>query len=121
MYSARYSCQILIKLEFSRQIYEKTRISNFMKIRPAGAEVFHTDGVQIDTKLTVTFRNCANAPKNHSPHAQLRYNAAFQTQNSAQPFASAASPNGPLPHLTTSPPYNLQFPTLYLISRPSFP
>jgi hypothetical protein len=39
-----------------------------MKIRPAGAELFHADGRtdgQTDmTKLVVAFRNIANAPKN---------------------------------------------------------
>jgi hypothetical protein len=30
MLSTRYFCQILVKLEFSRQIFEKTQISNFM-------------------------------------------------------------------------------------------
>ena len=60
-----------MKLEFSRQIFEKnTKISDFMKIRPVGAELFHTDG-QTDgrtdmTKLIVAFRNFANAPKNGS-------------------------------------------------------
>ena len=35
-----------------------------MKIRSVGAELFHAEG-QIDTtKLTVVFRNFANAPKN---------------------------------------------------------
>jgi len=38
MESARYSCQILMKLEFSRQFSENT-LSNFMKIRPVGAEL----------------------------------------------------------------------------------
>jgi hypothetical protein len=34
-----------MKPEFSRQIFEKdAQISNFMKIRPVGAEVFHMDG-----------------------------------------------------------------------------
>ena len=39
---ARYSCTILMKLEFSGQIFEKkiyTNISNFMKIRPVGGRV----------------------------------------------------------------------------------
>ena len=39
-----------------------------MKIRPVGAEQFHSDrrmGGRIDrTKLTAAFRNVANAPKN---------------------------------------------------------
>jgi hypothetical protein len=44
--STVYPCQILIKLEFSRQIFEKkkTQISNFMKIRRVGADLFHADG-----------------------------------------------------------------------------
>ena len=44
MQSFRYSCQILMKLEFSRQIFEKSSLSNFMKVRPMEAELFHTDG-----------------------------------------------------------------------------
>ena len=36
-------------------------MSNLMKIRPAGAELFHADRVEIDMKLTVAFRNFANA------------------------------------------------------------
>jgi hypothetical protein len=30
-------------LEFSRQIFRKTQISSFVKIRPVGAELFHVD------------------------------------------------------------------------------
>jgi hypothetical protein len=59
-------------LEISRQISENTQISNFVNIRPEGAEVFHVDGLaggwtdrRTDmTKLIVAFRNFANAPKN---------------------------------------------------------
>ena len=43
-YPLRYSCQILIKLEFSQQIFGNPHISNFMKIRPVGAELFHEGG-----------------------------------------------------------------------------
>jgi len=43
MKSTRYSCPILMKLEFHRQFFfENIEISNFMKIHPVGAE--HTDG-----------------------------------------------------------------------------
>jgi hypothetical protein len=35
-----------------------------MKIRPVEAELFHADGQTDMTKLTVAFRNFANAPKN---------------------------------------------------------
>jgi len=34
----------LMKLGFYRQIFENTNISNFMKIRPVGAKLFHADG-----------------------------------------------------------------------------
>ena len=41
----RYSCRILIKLKFSRQIFEKkTQISTLIKIRPVEADLFHADG-----------------------------------------------------------------------------
>jgi hypothetical protein len=52
-------------------VSKNTQISNFMKIRPVGAELFHTDGQtdrQTDKKdLTVAFRNFANVPKKKEP------------------------------------------------------
>ena len=42
VWSTGYSSSILMKLEFSRQTFEK--YSNFMKIRPVEAEVSHADG-----------------------------------------------------------------------------
>jgi hypothetical protein len=42
-----------------------------MKIRPVGAALFYADREETDmTKLTVAFRNFANAPKNdlHDSH-----------------------------------------------------
>ena len=59
MQRTRYSCQILVDL-----FEKKSQISNFMKIRPVGAELLHVDGKTDTTKLTVAFRNFANAPKN---------------------------------------------------------
>jgi hypothetical protein len=46
MCSTPYGCQILVKLEFSRHIFEKknTKISNFMNVYPVGADLLHTDG-----------------------------------------------------------------------------
>jgi hypothetical protein len=32
-----------MKLEFSQRIFQNTQISNFMKIRPVGAELFRAD------------------------------------------------------------------------------
>jgi hypothetical protein len=58
-----------MKLEFSQNIFEKkSQISNFIKMHPMGTELFHADA-RMDrqthmTKLTVTFRNFENAPKN---------------------------------------------------------
>jgi len=52
-----------MKLEISRQIFEKTKISNFKKIRPVGAELFHADRRTVTTKLIVAFRKRLNAPK----------------------------------------------------------
>jgi hypothetical protein len=55
-----------MKLEFSQQIFKNNLISNFMKIRPVGAEFFHagrrTDR-QKKTKLVVVFSNFVKAPK----------------------------------------------------------
>jgi hypothetical protein len=42
--SIRYACQILMKFEFSRQIFEKAPTSNFVKVRPVGAELLQADG-----------------------------------------------------------------------------
>jgi len=39
------------------------QISNFMKIRPVGAELLHADRRTDMTKLTVAFRSFANVPK----------------------------------------------------------
>jgi hypothetical protein len=75
MYSIHYSCQILMKLEFSGYIFEKNIAKlHFMTNRPVETDLFHTDrrsDRQIDrrtdmTKLIVDFRNFANTPKNES-------------------------------------------------------
>ena len=49
----------------STDFLKNAQISNFMKIRPVGAELFDADE-QTDRhdKLIVAFRNFANAPKN---------------------------------------------------------
>ena len=47
-----------MKHEFSGQIFEKFVISNFILIRPMGAELFLRTDVQKDmTKLIVAFRS----------------------------------------------------------------
>jgi 23S rRNA A2030 N6-methylase RlmJ len=42
---------------------EKAKISNFIKICPVGAELFHADRQTDMTKLVVAFHNFANAAK----------------------------------------------------------
>jgi hypothetical protein len=69
MLSTLLSCPILIKLEFSREIFENFHISNFTKICPVEAELFHADGradrrTDRNEKLLVFLRNFAKAPKN---------------------------------------------------------
>ena len=62
----RYSCPILMKHEYSRQIFEKYSNINFMKIRPVRAALCHADKLtdgQTWRKLVVDFRNFMNTPK----------------------------------------------------------
>jgi hypothetical protein len=42
--SASYSCQILVTLNFLDIFPKNTLLSNFMYIRPVGAELFLADG-----------------------------------------------------------------------------
>jgi hypothetical protein len=56
-----YYRQILIKLGFSRQIFEKS--SNFMTIRPLEAELFYAHGQADRTKLIVALRSLTKAPE----------------------------------------------------------
>jgi hypothetical protein len=54
-----------MKLEFSGQSFEKnSKISNMIKIRSVGVELFHAERQTYMMKLIVSFRNFANAPKN---------------------------------------------------------
>ena len=48
MQSSRYSCQILIKLEYSRQIFEKenTHMSNFMTISQFSRQIFENTNIK---------------------------------------------------------------------------
>ena len=79
MYSARYSCQIFIKLEFS-QILEKYSNVKFHEHPSSVSRVFpcgRTDGRTDITKLTDALLNFAKAPKitqhiNPQSHAAAR-------------------------------------------------
>jgi Fe-S-cluster formation regulator IscX/YfhJ len=70
------SCPLLMKLEFLNIFSKNPQISNFVKIRPVEAELFHEDR-QTDgrtdrwadmMKSIVAFRNFADAPK----HSNLK-------------------------------------------------
>jgi len=60
-------------LNFIDRYSKNAQISNFIKTRPVGAELFHADGRmdrQTDmTKLIVCFRSFTKAPKNQSVNA----------------------------------------------------
>ena len=48
---------------FSTEGRKKAQMSNFIKICPVGKEIFHADGRTDMQKLTLAFRNFANASK----------------------------------------------------------
>ena len=51
-------------LKFHDRLSKSTQISSIMKIRPVGAELFHTESRRTDVpKLMVASRNLMNAPK----------------------------------------------------------
>jgi hypothetical protein len=81
---------ILIRFQWNFSILDtfskNPQISNFMKIRPAGAELFHGDGRperrKNITKLTVAFRNFAKAPKKDCNFISLWFWQPQKPQNS---------------------------------------
>ena len=60
----RYYFQISMKLEFSRQIFEKSSNIKFHENPSSGSRVVPCRRTDM-TKLIVAFRNFANAPKNY--------------------------------------------------------
>ena len=44
MLNTSFACQILMKLEISRQILETCQYIKFYEIRPLRAEIFHAQG-----------------------------------------------------------------------------
>ena len=65
--STSYSCEILMKIEFSRQIFDKYWNIKCSENPYLGAELFHDgwgDGETNMTKLIISFRKFANAPNN---------------------------------------------------------
>ena len=68
MQSSCYTCVFLIQLGFFKKFSKNNSISNFIKIRPMGAELFYVDGRrdrQTDmAEITVNFRDFAKELKN---------------------------------------------------------
>ena len=64
MKSTRFSCQILMKFEFSRHISKNTQIQNLIKTHPIEAELFHADR-QIDSidEANSRFSQFSEGPK----------------------------------------------------------
>ena len=52
----------------------KVRVSSFIKIRPVGAELFHTYRQTDMPKLIVAFRNFTHAPDNYPSELNLIVN-----------------------------------------------
>ena len=73
MQGTRYSCQILIKLEFSRQIFEKSKNIKFHENPFIGSRVVpckRADGRKRRI-LRVAFRDLANEPKGNGGYRIL--------------------------------------------------
>jgi hypothetical protein len=69
----RYSCHILKKFEFSRQIFEKCSNIRFHETSSSGSRVVpcgRTDGQADVMKLIIAFRNFAVAPQNANTQPQ---------------------------------------------------
>jgi hypothetical protein len=62
--STRYSCRILTKLGFSRQIFAKSSNIKFHKNPSGGSQVVPRRQMDMMT-LIVAFLNFVNAPENH--------------------------------------------------------
>jgi hypothetical protein len=91
----RYSCQILMKLNFFDRLSKNIRILNFMKILAVGAE-FHAKG-QIErrtdtTQLIVAFRDFAYSPKNSNVHHLQVYLSEICFEPKTDDFSSRADP-----------------------------
>jgi len=62
MYSTRYSCKIVMKIEVSQLTFEKYSNIKFHENPTSGRRVVSFGQTDM-TRLLVTFRNFANAPK----------------------------------------------------------
>ena len=85
MWSARYSCQSLMKLEFSRHIFEKIlkyQIS-WKSVQWEPSFSVRTDGPTDMTKLIVALHDFAKAPKNVLKRISISFPFVIMHRNSA--------------------------------------
>jgi hypothetical protein len=67
MESTRYSCPVLMKIEFSRQFFFRKILTHLISRKSVvTAESFHADRRTDMTKLTAAYRNFTKAPKNRT-------------------------------------------------------
>jgi len=77
-------------LIFHDRFSKNTQISNFVKILPLGAELFHADRRTDVTKLRADFRNFINAPKNMTKSLKKTSDGKYVSVNpSFHPFIHA--------------------------------
>jgi hypothetical protein len=103
LYGSRYSCQILMEVEFFMDRFsKKTQTPNFMKIFPLGTELFDADGqtdrhAEGNVRFLVFFerswKSSGTLPKalrriSHSPQT----NGRTETQISPLPLATTFLP-----------------------------
>jgi hypothetical protein len=80
------SCQIITKLEFNRQIFEKYSNIKFLKNPFTGSRVVPCGRTDRYTKLIVAFRNFAKAPKNYIFCPRLHLCFLYGSQKSSDYF-----------------------------------
>ena len=102
------SVGFLWNLNFLDIFSKKSQISNFIKIRPVGTELFHADRQtdrRTDMKLIVVFRNFVNVPKKPDTRIHMK-----NTRHPASHKNHQKKLN-PLSNLGTSPcPHSRRFP-----------
>jgi hypothetical protein len=98
-------------LEFSRP--KNAKIPNLIQSRPEGAEFFHADGRTDMRKMTVVFRNFANAPKRKGSNPQ--YQQTPSQRHAPSQFAhSDRNPHWILVHSVPRQPVHMRSSTRYV-------
>ena len=83
--NTRNSCQILMKLRFSRQIFEKYSNIKFNENLSGGSRVVPCRRTDM-TKLIIAFCNFSNAPKRSDCTVLRRYSSSFRETDVVLPI-----------------------------------